>query len=109
MQKNPQTREDNFWIFMDFHAGPESNLHPYRLISSMTSLTPKPSIHDGHIIPSVTVMLPATQVFSSETCEIFKNTYLEEHLRRTASIGGSLLPTFFLFSGYLYFLTTCGL
>ena len=26
-----------------------------------------------------------TQVFSCQTCEIFKNTYLEEHLRTTAS------------------------
>ena len=26
-----------------------------------------------------------TQVFSCETCEIFKNTYSEEHLRMTAS------------------------
>ena len=26
-----------------------------------------------------------TQVFSSEICEIFKNTYFEEHLRTTAS------------------------
>ena len=25
------------------------------------------------------------QVFSSETCEIFKNTYFEEHLRTIAS------------------------
>ena len=26
-----------------------------------------------------------TQVFSCENCKIFKNTYFEEHLRRTAS------------------------
>ena len=30
---------------------------------------------------------PATsQVFSCEMCEIFKNTYFEEHLRTTASV-----------------------
>ena len=28
-----------------------------------------------------------TQVFSCEYCEIFKNTYFEEHLRTAASIG----------------------
>ena len=27
-----------------------------------------------------------TQVFSSEICEIFKNTYFEEYLRTTASV-----------------------
>ena len=28
-------------------------------------------------------------MFSSEICEIFRNTYFEEHLRMTASIGMS--------------------
>ena len=34
-----------------------------------------------------------TQVFSCEICEIFKNTYFEEHLRTTASefIGDTTL------------------
>ena len=38
MQKKPQTREDIFWIFKNFHAGPKSNLHPRREISSMASM-----------------------------------------------------------------------
>ena len=28
-----------------------------------------------------------TQVFSCEICEIFKNTYFEEHMRTTASVA----------------------
>ena len=29
---------------------------------------------------------PTTQVFSCKICEIFKNTYFEEHLRMAASL-----------------------
>ena len=47
IQKNPQTRQDIYWIFTDFHRvdmGPKSNLHPHIEISSMRSLTLKLSI-----------------------------------------------------------------
>ena len=36
-------------------------------------------------------LLTPTQVFSCEYCEIFKNTYLEEHLRSAASTGPCLM------------------
>ena len=35
-----------------------------------------------------------TQVFSCEICEIFKNTYFEEHLRTAASVN--FLSDFFM-------------
>ena len=44
-------------------------------------------------------------VFSSEICEIFKNTFFEEHLRATASIvtrGASLIK--FSFISFTYFI-----
>ena len=47
IQKNPQTRQDIFWILTDFHrvvVGAKSNLHPHMEISSMRSLTLKLSI-----------------------------------------------------------------
>ena len=46
MQKNPQTREEIFFIFMDFqsYVVPKSNLHPCAEISVMVSLTMKLSI-----------------------------------------------------------------
>ena len=47
MKKNPQIKEDTFWIFTDFHVvmwGPKSNFHPRTEISSVASLTPKSSI-----------------------------------------------------------------
>ena len=32
-------------------------------------------------------------MFSSEYCEIFKNTYFEEHPRATASVGVNMIGT----------------
>ena len=37
-----------------------------------------------------------TQVFSCEICEIFKNTYLEEHIRTAASEPLKLFPKKYL-------------
>ena len=36
------------------------------------------------IIPQLYQKEPPTQVFPCEICDIFKNTYFEEHLRATA-------------------------
>ena len=46
MQKNPQNKEEIFWICTDFHsyAGPKSSLHPLTEISSMASIILKSSI-----------------------------------------------------------------
>ena len=41
-----------------------------------------------------------TQVFSREYCEIFKNTYFEEHLRTAAFVGFSSKNV------YIYILST---
>ena len=44
MQKNPQTKEETFWIFTWNYVGPKSNLHTRVEISSMALLTVKLSI-----------------------------------------------------------------
>ena len=44
MQKNWQTREDTFWVFKNFHAGPNSNFHPATEIWSVVQLIHKLSI-----------------------------------------------------------------
>ena len=44
MKKNPQSKEETFWIFRDFHEvmrGPKSNSHPRMEISSIGVTNPK--------------------------------------------------------------------
>ena len=49
------------------------------------------------------VLESPAQVFSSEYCETFKNTYFEEHLRAAASVyRGIRTDTYFFHTSYFF-------
>ena len=83
MQKNPQTREETFWVFTHFHR---VHAGPCTQISSMASLTPKSSIRFKFIPDSFQIR----SIFASNLFKIsFKFVY---HF--TSDFRGSCLQVF---------------
>ena len=67
-------------------------MHIHRQTPVLESLFNKVAGHNGLQLYEKET---PTQVLCCEYCEIFKNTYFEEHLRTAASVSWKYFPTFY--------------